>query len=176
MIQLERIGKNDVSERHLFVLSLPHISDLPEALNLQSKYFGVLLACNAWGISDVAIVEFARSLVENGMRYFSSWGGDCERVHDLFDSAIINREPHETEDSVIMTMWLKEESLDEALWSFLYVSFPANDYWADCGAELIIIVGNSGWAEQIKTRLSDLDALNKDVVGEEDEGDAETAI
>jgi hypothetical protein len=170
MVKAETIGRNDVSERQLFVLSLPHMSDLPEALNLQSKYFGVLLACDAWGISDVKVVNLARSLLEQGMRYFCSWGGDCERVHDLFDSAIVDREPHETEDSVVMTIWLEKESLDEALWHFLYVSFPANDYWEDCRAELIIIVSNDEWTQQIKTRLSNLDDLNKDVVGEEDDG------
>jgi len=176
MAKVENIGRNNVSERQLFVLSLPHISDLPEALNLQSKYFGVLLACDAKRIDDDAILNLARSLIAQGMRYFVSWGSDCERVHDLFDSVIIETDPHETEDSVIMTMWLEKESLDEALWQFLYVAFPANDYWEDCQAELIIVIGNSEWTQHIKTRLSDLDALNKDVVGEEDEDDGEDAI
>jgi hypothetical protein len=41
---------------------------------------------------------------------------------------------------------------------------------------LVLVVGSSEWAEQIKTRLSDLNALNKDVIGKEDKSDAETAI
>jgi hypothetical protein len=176
MSQPENIGKNDVSERHLFVLSLPRVSGLPKALNLPSKYFGVMLACDARGLPDVVIVKLAHSLIEQGMRYFCSWGGDCERVHDLFDSAIIKREPHETEDSVIMTMWLENESLDEALWQFLYVAFPANDYWEDCQAELIVVIGDRAWTQQIETRLSDLGGLNEDVVGEEDEDDDGDAI
>ena len=65
-----------------------------------------------------------------------SWEEDCERVHDLFDSVIVESDPNETEDSVIMTMWLEKESLDEVLWHFLYVSFPANDYRQDCKADL----------------------------------------
>jgi hypothetical protein len=36
-------------------------------------------------------------------------------VHDLVDSVIIENDNHETEDSVIITMWLDETSLDEAL-------------------------------------------------------------
>jgi hypothetical protein len=172
MVKVESIGRNDVSERQLFVLSLPHISDLPEALNLQSKYFGVLLACDAERINDDTILNLAGSLIVQGMRYFVSWGSDCERVHDLFDSVIIDNDPHETKDSVIMTMWLEKQSLDEAIWQFLYVAFPANDYWEDCHAELVIVIGNDAWTQQIKTRLSDLDTLNKDVVGEDDSEDA----
>jgi hypothetical protein len=176
MVKAENVGRDEVGERQLLLLSLPQLSDLPEALNLQSKYFGVLLAWDAWGVPDAVIVKLARSLIENGMRYFCSWGGDCERVHDLFDSAIVDREPHETEDSVIITMWLGKESLDEALWNFLYVAFPANDYWDECRADLIIVINNGGWAERVKAWLSDLDALNKDIVGEDDECDAENAI
>nr|ART36728.1 D613 [uncultured bacterium] len=85
----------------------------------------------------------------------------------MVDSVII--ENHETEDSVIITMWFEEKSLDEALWQFLYVAFPANDYWADCKADLGIVIGNSEWGEQIKRRFSDLDGLNKDVLGEDEE-------
>ncbi|MGH9968072.1 MAG: DUF7684 family protein [Pyrinomonadaceae bacterium] len=178
MLQPEPIGRNDVSERDLFLLSAPRISDVPSTLNLPSKYFGVWLACDARNIEKTVVVNLARSLVANGMRYFCSWGGDCERVHDLVDSVIIENDPDETEDSVIITMWFEEKSLDEALWQFLYVAFPANDYEADCQADLAIVIGNNEWEEQIKRRLSDLDGLNQDVVGEDEEegGGAEAAI
>jgi hypothetical protein len=169
MLQPEPIGRNDVSERDLFLLSAPRISDVPSTLSLPSKYFGVLLAYDARKLEDAVVINLARSLVANGMRYFCSWGSDCERVHDLVDSATIEND--ETEDSVIITMWFEEKSLDEALWQFLYVAFPANDYEADCQADLAIVIGNSEWGEQIKKRLSDLDGLNKEVVGEDEEED-----
>jgi hypothetical protein len=176
MLQQEPIGRNDVSERVLFLLSAPRICDVPSTLNLPSKYFGVLLACDARNIEDAVVVDLARSLVANGMRYFCSWGSDCERVHDLVDSVIIEND--EPEDSVIITMWFEEKSLDEALWQFLYVAFPANDYEADCQADLAIVIGNSKWEEQIQRRLSDLNGLNQDVVSkdEEEDGGAEAAI
>lgn len=164
MLQPEPIGRNDVSERDLFLLNAPSISALPGALNLSSKYFGVLLACDARNVEDAVVVDLARSLIANGMRYFCSWGGDCERVHDLVGSVIIEND--ETEDSVIITMWFDDKSLDEALCQFLYVAFPANDYEADCKSDLAIVIGNSEWEEQIKRRLSDLDGLNKEVLGE----------
>jgi hypothetical protein len=169
MLQPKPIGRNYVSERDLFLLSAPRISDVPSTLSLPCKYFGVLLACDARNIEDAVVVNLARSLAANGMRYFCSWGSDCERVHDLVDSVIIEND--ETEDSVIITMWFEEKSLDEALWQFLYVAFPANDYEADCQADLAIVIGNSEWEEQIKRRLADLDGLNQDVVDEDGEED-----
>jgi hypothetical protein len=165
MMRLEHLGRNDVSERELFLLGVPGISDVPDELNLGSKYFGVLLALDARGVDSAAIRGLARSLAASGMRYFCSWGGDCERVHDLFDSVVVEYDVHETDGSVIMTTWLDDESLDEAIWESLYVSFPADDYWEECRAQVAITIGNDAWAEQVKRRYSDLSALNKDVVG-----------
>lgn len=169
MIQPELVGRNDETERDLFLLSLPGVLDLPGKLNLSSKYFGVLLACDAHDLEDAVVVNLARSLIAQGMRYFCSWGKDCERVHDLVDSVIVEDYPDETVESVIVTMWFAHESLDEALWQFLYVAFPASDYEKDCRADLAIVVGNSEWTTQAKNRLSDLDELNKTVVGEHDD-------
>lgn len=117
------------------LLSAPSISTVPSSLSLASKYFGVLLACDARNIEDAVVVNLARSLVANGMRYFCSWGSDCERVHDLVDSVIIESDPAETKILSLFTMWFEEKSLDEALWQFLYMVFPANDYWEDCRSQ-----------------------------------------
>jgi hypothetical protein len=171
MLQPELIGRNDETERDLFLLSLPSVADVPGELSLSSKYFGVLLACDAQSHEDAVFVSLARSLFAQGMKYFCSWGNDCERVHDLVDSVRFEIYPDETVDSVIITIWLADKNLDEALWQFLFVAFPANDYEKDCHADLAIIVGNSEWSRQAKNRLSDLDELNKTVVGEDDDDD-----
>jgi len=162
------VSGNDVSVQEVFLLSVPTIADVPGKLDLPGKYFGVLLVCDAQDVEDAAIKNLADSLLAGGMKYFCSWGGDCERVHDRVDDVIVGG-GYEPEDSVIMTMWLAKESLDEALWQFIYVAFPASEYEADCRTGLVIVVGNSEWEEQIKRRLSDLDGLNRDVVGEDDD-------
>lgn len=172
MLQPERIGRNHVSERDLFLLNVPIIGDVPSTLGLPGKYFGVLLAHDACNTEDAIVVQFAKSLLANGMRYFCSWGADCERVHDLVDLVIIDNVPHETENSVIITMWFEDASLDEALWQFLYVAFPANDYQAECHVDLVIVIGDREWEGQIKRRLLDLNGLNQDVVGVDEEEDA----
>ena len=122
---MENIGTNQITERHQFFLDLSRLGDWPKQLALPSRYFGLFLACDARAISDEAIVEVAGSLIEQGIVYLCSWGPDCERVHDLFDSVIVERNPNETEKSVILTTWHDGESLDEALWHFLNVAFPA---------------------------------------------------
>ena len=157
-------------ERELFILSVPTIADVPDKFDLPGKYFGVLLVCDARELEDAAIAKLADALLAGGMKYFCSWGGDCERVHDLVDDAILRGE-YELEGSVIITMWFAEQSLDEALWQFIYVAFPASEYKADCRAGLVIAVGNSQLEDQIKRRLSDLDGLNRDVVGEDEDDD-----
>ena len=79
---------------------------------------------------------------------------------------IVGANPHETQHSVIMTTWHDQESLDEALWFFLNCAFPATDYEDSCRAELVVVIDNENWATQLKARLADQDALNRDVVGE----------
>lgn len=59
----ELIGRNDVTERDLFFLSLPSVLDVPGKLNLPSKYFGVLLVCDARNLEDALVVNLARSLI-----------------------------------------------------------------------------------------------------------------
>lgn len=166
MLQPERIGRNNESEHDLFLLSVRSLSDVPVTLDVSSKYFGVLLVCDASNIENAVVVNLAQRLIDRGMRYFCAWGNDCERVHDLVDSVIVQNDPDETEDSVIMTMWFGDESLDEALWNLLYVAFPTKDYEKDCHADLAIIVGNREWTDVARNRLSDLDRLSKDVVGD----------
>ena len=171
---MKSIGKNPITERHQFLLNLTHLGELPRHLSLPSRYFGLFLACDGRVASDEAVVEAARSLLDEGLVYLCSWGPECERVHDLFDSVIVERDPNETEKSVTLTSWHDDESLDEALWYFLNAAFPTDDYREGCQAELIAVVSNEAWAGQVKARLADPQSLNRDVVGE-DEVDAEPA-
>jgi hypothetical protein len=171
---MQAARKNELTERGLFLLDLSGVEKLQQNLDIPSPYFGFFLVCNAEEVTDSEIKQLARALVKRGMVYMCSWGPDCERVHDLFDSVIVELSPHETESSVRMTTWLDEQSLDEALWHFLNIAFPADDYWDNCKAELITVIGNPGWATQIRARISNQTGLSRDVV--EDEDDDEDAV
>src|SRR5262245_13286250 len=157
---MNAIGKNEVTEREIYLLILPTLQDYPPNLELPSPYFGAFLVCNADLIADTVIVELAHSLLRQGMVYLCVWGKDCERVHDLFDDVIVELDPYENDKSVKMTIWLDNKSLDEALWDFLYVAFPADNYWENCKAELIVVAGDELMASQIRARLTDQSALS----------------
>ncbi len=166
MLQLEDFGINQVSERQIYFLELPGLSDLSASLHLSSRYFTLLLACDARHISNDVIAQAAGSLIKQGLVYVCAWGADCARVEDIFDEVIVEINPDETEKSVIMTTQHDDESLDEALWYLLYVAFAADDYEEDCRAEVIAVVDNKEWATHIRTRLADQNALSQDVTSE----------
>jgi hypothetical protein len=166
---MNAIEKNEVTGREIYLLSLPAPQDLPPNLELPCPYFGAFLVCNADLITDAVIVELAHSLLRQGLVYLCVSGKDCERVHDLFDDVIVGLDPCETDESVRMTTWLDRVSLDEALWDFLYVAFPADHYWESCKAELIVVVGDERMVSQIRARLTDQSGLSYEVVGDDDE-------
>jgi hypothetical protein len=168
---MNAVAKNEITEREIYLLGLPTLQDHLPDLELPSPYFGAFLVCNADLTADAVIVELAHSLLRQGLVYLCVWGMDCERVHDLFDGVIVELDPCETDESVRMTTWLDDESLDEALWHFLYVAFPADHYWDNCKAELVIVAGDERMASQIRARLTDLSALSYEVCG--DDGDDE---
>jgi hypothetical protein len=166
---MEQLGKNRITDRSVFIVELPSLNVLPETLNLPAQYFGLFLACDARQVPDDEINHIAYSLIREGMSYVCTWGPDCERVNDLFDSVLVELNADVTVESVITTTWLDEDSLGEALWHFLNVAFPADDYWDGCKAELFVVVDNQEWSSQIRARLKDQGGLSKDVVGEEDD-------
>jgi hypothetical protein len=166
---MNAVGKNEVTGREVYLLSLPTLQDYPPNLELPSPYFGAFLVCNADLIADTVIVELAHSLLRQGLVYLCVWGKDCERVNDLFDNVIVELDPCETDESVKMTTWFDRVSLDEALWHFLYVAFPADHYRENCKAELIVVAGDERMASQIRARLTDQSGLRYEVVGDDDD-------
>jgi hypothetical protein len=166
---MNAVGKNEDTEREIYLLSLPTLQDCPPNLELPSPYFGAFLVCNADLTADTVIVELAHSLLRQGLVYLCVWGKDCERVHDLFDGVIVELDPCETDESVRLTFCWDHESLDEALWHFLYGAFPADHYWENCKSELIIVVGDERMASQIRARLTDQSGLRYEVVGDDDD-------
>jgi hypothetical protein len=155
-----RIGRSEVSERELFSLALPDFQSLPDSISLPSRHFIAFLAADATGIDSAVLSECSRRLLQAGCVCFCAWGADCERVHDVFDLECLDTEP------LIMTNWHSEESLDEALWFFVYTAFSDDGYEDTTRSGLAISIGRPDWAEHIRMRLADLDSLTRDVVDE----------
>ena len=135
-------------ERFFFLLEIPRLEDWPSRLSLPSRYFALFLACDAKGTSDLLIRRMGRKAVRQGMRAASTWGPDCERVHDRLDDAGTALVSQSTSESVIMTTWHSSESLSKALWFFLHSAFVTGRYSRGCTTWLAVVVGNSGMASK----------------------------
>ena len=158
MFQPQHIGHSNVGEQQSFSLHLADFPSTPASISLPSRRFIAFLAADATGIDETILSVFARTLLCAGCVYFCAWGTDCERVHDVFDKECLKVEP------VITTTWHSKDSLDEALWYFIFNAFPEDEYLETTRSALAISIGRPEWNEQICRRLSDLDLLNWDVV------------
>ncbi len=158
MSQIHRIGSTHICKRELFSVFLLDFASMPEPVPLPSNHFVAFLAADATGVETAVLVEFVRKLLNAGCVYFCVWGPGCERLHDIFDEVCFEVEP------VIMTTWHSDESLDEALWFFVWNAHPDDGYVETTKSALAISVSRIDWETQIKRRLANLDSLNRDVV------------
>lgn len=158
--QLERLGGKDGCERDLYFLSLPDFASLPDSISLPGRRFVAFVAADATGVDAAVLANFCRKLTKTGCVYFCAWGPDCERVHDVFDEGVLDIEP------VIMTTWHDKESLDSALWFFLFSAFPDDGYGIVQNG-LAISIGDPAWDKQICNRLADVESFNKNMLQED---------
>lgn len=92
------------------------------------RYFGLLLVAD----HAISIGSAAAVLLERGLAFVSAWGTDCARTEADFDSAIVDRNPNETADDVILTTSHANDSVDEAVEFFVVSAHPASAYFDEC--------------------------------------------
>jgi hypothetical protein len=143
----EKLGRDVESERDLFVAPLPRPENVSGLLALPSPYFLCLLAWNADETSDDEILAFVRGLLSAGCVYICCWGPGCERVHDLFDEAYLERSP---EGPVAMSTWHVDEPLAEAVRFVLYYAFPDDTFADGCRSTVGITIGSATWAAEVR--------------------------
>lgn len=117
-------------------------------LDLPDGHFTVLLAADARGSSDELVLEIMAHLLTKGMVELSSWGPDCERIHDLADRVIIDTEL-ETDDGeiTIMTSWFPNQPIEEAAYFAACCALPSDVFLSTFVERLAIVVGNRDWVE-----------------------------
>lgn len=155
MTQIVQFGKDSVTDRDLYMIEVTRLDELPDDLQLPSRYFVCLLAWDAREVSSDEIGAVARKLISQGGVYFCTWGPDCKRVHDIIDEEAVRADPKPTDESVIMTTWHEDEPLTDAIWFLLHNSLPGERYFDECRSTLAISVGSSAWADHIRSALSD---------------------
>jgi hypothetical protein len=153
MLATEVLADGDLPRRTFYLCQSNLLANLAEQIEPTSRFFGLFLALDARGIEDVVILDFAREMINKGMACLCTWGPDCERVHDLFDSVLCAEIPEPTDRNVVMTTWHSDEPLREALWYFAIAACPAEDYWWTCTDWVAGCVGNSDWENTIRNKL-----------------------
>ena len=158
---MELIGQADDEEglRHLYLECLPTFSawqtlaqdDLWASLVESENGFALFVAMDASSLSVDEIVAFADYLIEQGVFWVSTWGPDCERVHDIFDEVDVG-DGAEERKPVVMTQWHAEEPLDEA--TLLFWTAFADEGKPSGPARIALSIGSAEWCEALR-RLSE---------------------
>jgi hypothetical protein len=126
------------SNRRVCVLRAHTSGDWPAAPAWNSEYFALFVATDR----HLDIGSIPAQALEQGLAAVAAWGVGCQDVETAFDEAIVgDGSKVETIDNVILTTSHAEESLREALESFLDLFFPATDYKERCRAWVIFAIG-----------------------------------
>lgn len=166
MPDLERLGSHSTSNRDLYLLELSSSESLTE-IQLASPYFVALVIWDVVGVSATTIASLAELLIDSGCSYVCLWGQDCERMHDVFDEQINVCNPNPNDSSVILTTWHADESLDETLWYFLNLTWPADDYFDESNAGVVITVNTlQSHVSRVQEILKQSTILESHIVGD----------
>ncbi len=166
---LIRIGIDDISERTLMLLTSSTLDAMPADIVVGSRYFVSLIVCDADAIPSEENAKCAQALLRAGCVYFCCWGPGCERVHDIVDGQYLIESGYSVreDESVVMTTWHDDVSLEEAAWFAINVAFPDDRFFDECKAVVAVCIGSAEWAETIKTAFSDPRELIARVVAED---------
>ncbi len=147
-------------DRQLFALEVATSSEVLAATQSVTPHFATFLAWDTTSIEAGEIARLATLLHNRGLAYLCAFGPGCERVHDIFDEVEIELQAARPSDSVIMTTWHEDETLEDALWFFVNNSFPDAAYEDTCRIGIAMTIGNSHWAKQVASYLQNLSTLN----------------
>jgi hypothetical protein len=148
--------------RELYLAIAPSFASWHEALSEASlprkadEGFALLLIADASVVDTDTVCDLATFCINNGVFSVSSWGPDCERVHDTFDEVDVELrflpqvDSDEPFEGVVMTTWHAKESLAEALEYFWTCTFNSDGRsWGPTWT--ILVIGNAGWADEVRS-------------------------
>ena len=167
--EMEYIGKDDLTERELFLISLDTSFNIPKVIQLPSKHFACFIAWDSEDATDEEISHLMEVLIKNGAAYICSWGNNCERLHSIAD--LIRDRPDVkydfSEDSVIMTTSHNDESIEEALYFFLTDTHPDEYYESTLSSSLAIVIDKQNNLQIIVDALLNPDQFRKYILDKE---------
>jgi len=162
MVAITTAGYEGTTERQLYVLELEHPADIANGRELPAPHFACFIAWDARNAATEVVSALVEHILNAGASYISAWGPDCERVHDIADEIRSSLEaPADSADSVVMTTWHDHDSLEDALWFFLFNTVPDDSYGPTTRSGLAVTIGNRDWAAAIREVLQDPSAFAK---------------
>jgi len=164
MSELCAIGREESTQRDLFIFDAPSPADVPATLTFPSRYFACLLAWDATSYSDTDIAAIARTLLTSGCVYVCCWGPDCERVHDVFDAEEAALRP---DGPFAISTWHNNETLADVLWDVLFIAWPDDLFWGGCRSTACISIGEPAWAGEAREAFLNPAAFSARHLGEE---------
>ncbi len=127
--------------REVHLLEVPDFCWISPELDWPAGSFVTLLTADARGVDSERIANAARTMLDAGCAYFCTWGPRCKHVHDVIDEVRAIPDPNPSADTVVMTTWHDDESLDEALCFLLSTACPAESF-IDTWRGLVVITVN----------------------------------
>ena len=141
--------------RFLLSILVSGPKDLSSPIAIPGKHCVIFLAMDACPMSADEIGNIANWALAQGAVYLCVWGPDCERVHDIMDEVVADRNFDETDEDVVMATWHDDETLEEALWFAVKSAFAVGAYEQTCKTLVTVTIGNQDWGSRIAKTLSE---------------------
>lgn len=142
----ELVYSQSDSRREVYLLALDAPSELPGSFAGIEPRFAALLVWDADQESVPTISAVTEFLYRAGCISLSTWGRDCERVHDIMDEVPVRLEidegpnPHlQNPENVEVTTW-HSESFRSALFYLACCAHEPGSY-APCAQSIVITIG-----------------------------------
>jgi hypothetical protein len=142
-------------DRFLLSATVSGPKDFSSPINIHGEHCVLFIAMDARPMSVDEVSNIANWALDQGAVYLCAWGPDCERVHDIIDEVLVDRNPGETDEDVIMTTWHDDETLEEALWFAVNNAFAVGNYEQTCMTLVTVTVANQDWGSRIAKKLSE---------------------
>ena len=126
-------------------------AEIPATLPESGAPVVLFIAADSVTASATELSVVARAILEHDVRYLCCWGPGCERLHDIFDNAEVQRLLERAPERTLMTTWHADDSLPEALWFAVHAALPAD--WPAERRVLAVTVADSGWSALIDQQL-----------------------
>ena len=107
---------------------------------LDEGAFAALVLLDASTATVEELANLVERLLESGCVYVTTWGAGAERLHDIADEVIASQEVERSVELEVMTTWLEDEPLDDALWQHLHLSVPFEVHEPGCRTGLVVAV------------------------------------